>query len=206
MVFKILPTLAQTAKKIVTIKKVFSTKKLLRKKVSKLAAIANKRIKRLEKNNLVNSPVYKKWVSGGSKKFGVKGKTHNEAQQELSRLTSFLGAKSSTVRGVNKILKNIAKNVGIKYKNIKELQNKSGNFFKLADKVEEYLRSVNDIASAIGYQQIWESINEYVEDQKINLGDDRTDVEDLIVSITDLIEKKTINTNVVTDDGFNFLD
>ena len=90
--------------------------KAVKAEMSKLASMANKRIARLESANLESSPAYKKWVDDGSVKFGVKGKTHNELQAELSRLKNFINAETSTVRGVNNTLKEMAKNTGIKYR------------------------------------------------------------------------------------------
>ena len=43
------------------------------------------------------------------------------------------------------------------------------NFFRVAEKVEEYLRLVEDSASAIGYHKIWEVVNVVVEHEEIDL-------------------------------------
>lgn len=140
-----------------------------RSRASKLTSMANKRIQRLEKNNLTDSPAYKKYIEGGGHRFGVRGKTYNEVQAEVARLRNFLDAETSTIRGYNKVLKDMASNTGIKYKNMQDLRSKSGAFFELASKVEQYLRTIEDIASAIGYQKIWEVINVYVKENKIDL-------------------------------------
>lgn len=185
------------------------TKPQYRKEVSRLSAIANKRIARLENRDLVNSPAYKKFVEDGGAKFGVKGKTHNEVQQEMSRLTKFLNSKTSTIRGINKTLKDMATNIGVKYKNMVDLRAKSDNFFRLADKVEEYLRTVSDMASAIGYNKIWEVINEYVEAENIDLGDANLDIDDLTSVVTDLIDKSKSGNDASDYDftnGFVFLE
>lgn len=151
----------------------------VRKEASRLVSMANKRIDRLEKAGLESSPAYQKWISEGGQRFGVKGKTNAEVQTELHRLRRFINSQTSTIRGVNKNLKEMANNTGIKYKNIKELQNKATNFFELASKVEQYLRTVDDIASAIGYQKIWEAINVYVKDAKIDLSDANLNIDGL---------------------------
>ena len=49
-----------------------------RKEVTKIVSVANKRIERLEKANLKDSPAYQKWLNDGGVKFGVKGKTHKK--------------------------------------------------------------------------------------------------------------------------------
>ena len=158
--------------------------KTYRKEVSKLASMANKRIERLEKSDLTSSPAYQRLVRDGNLKFSVKGKTHNELQRELSKLKSFLLAETSTVRGVNGVLKDIAKNTGIKYKNLKDLRNKADKFFELSSKVEQYLRSVEDIASAIGYQKIWEAVNEYVKKERIDLGNADNNIDNMVAMVT----------------------
>ena len=181
--------------------------KEVRAEMSRLASVANKRLQRLENAGLDTSPAYKKWVEDGQVKFGVKGKNHNELQRELSRLKNFINAETSTIRGVNNVLKDMAKNTGIKYKNLTELRSKANNFFELADKVEQYLRTVDDIASAIGYQKIWEAINSYVQTEKVELDSSETDIESLVANVTDLLtatNNKPINGYSNDPDGWWF--
>lgn len=159
----------------------------LKAEVSRKASLANKRLVRLENNNLTSSPAYQKWVDyKGGVKFSVKGKDYNQLQQELARVNSFIESKTSTVRGLNKVLKEMAENTGIKYGSVKELQSKSKNFFALADKIKEYLRQTEGSASAIGYQPVWQAINEYVQQEKIDLGDSELDIDDLVLKISEL--------------------
>lgn len=155
-----------------------------RKEASRKAAVANKRIERLEARGLKDSPAYKALVENGKPKFGVRGKSYNQVQQELSRINKFLDAKTSTITGINSTLKEIATNTGIKYKNLTELRSKSAKFFELSSKVEQYLRTVEDIASAVGYQKIWEAINVYTQKNRTNLSDSDTDVDDLVDKVS----------------------
>lgn len=159
----------------------------LKAEVSRKASMANKRLVRLENNNLTSSPAYQKWVDyQGGVKFSVKGKDYNQLQQELARVNQFIEAKTSTVRGLNKVLKEMAENTGIKYGSVKELQSKSKNFFSLADKIKEYLRQTEGSASAIGYQPVWQAINEYVQQEKIDLGDSELEIDGLVDKIAKL--------------------
>ena len=96
-------------------------------------------------------------------------------------------AETSTVRGLNNTLKNMAKATGIKYDNMKDLQSKSKGFFELSSKVEQYLRNVEDIASAIGYQKIWEAVNQYVSTEKIDLANADDEIEELSKVVGGLI-------------------
>ena len=155
-----------------------------RRRVSRLASVANKRLERLEKNSLTDSPAYKAFIEDGGGRFGVKGKTYNQVQQELSRLNRFLNAETSTIKGVKKVITEIAQNTGIRYKNFKDLKKKSAKFFELASKAEQYLRNVEDAASAIGYQKIWEVINTYVDANKVDLADSETDLDEMLQSIS----------------------
>lgn len=181
--------------------------KAVKAEMSKLSSMANKRIARLENANLESSPAYQKWVADGSLKFGVKGKTHNQLQAELSRLKNFINAETSTVRGINNTLKEMAKNTGIKYKNLTDLRGKADKFFELASKVEQYLRTVDDIASAIGYQKIWEAINSYTKSAKVDLSETDTDIDSLVANVTDMLSasnNKPIGGWSNGDDGWWF--
>ena len=177
-----------------------------RKEVSRLASLANKRIQRLENAKLTDSPAYQKWVENGSVKFGVKGKTYNQLQSEMARLNRFINAQTSTVRGINSNLKEMAANTGIKYGTLKELRSKATSFFELASKVEQYLRTVNDMASAIGYNKIWEVINEYVEKEKIDLSGAENNIDELSKMVSELIVQQQNHNATVIDDGWVVLE
>ena len=183
--------------------------KQYRKEASKVISMANKRISRLEKSNLTDSPAYAKLVdSKGNPKFSVRGLDHNQLQSEMSKVKKFVQAKTSTVRGINTTLKEMANNTGIKYKNLKDLRSKASSFFNLASKVEQYLRNVEDVASAIGYQKIWEAINQYVKSENLEFDE----VEDSLDGLTNIVDgllngydKGDIFTMKNDDDGFYFL-
>lgn len=177
-----------------------------RKEVSRLASLANKRIQRLEGAKLTDSPAYQKWVENGGVKFGVKGKTYNQLQSEMARLNRFINAQTSTIRGINSNLKEMAANTGIKYGTLKELRSKAANFFELSSKVEQYLRTVNDMASAIGYNKIWEVINEYVEREKIDLSEAENNIDELSKMVSELIVQQQNHNATVIDDGWVVLE
>ena len=184
--------------------------KQYRREASKVISMANKRISRLEKSNLTDSPAYAKLVDskGGNPKFSVKGLDHNQLQSEMSKVKKFVQAKTSTVRGINTTLKEMASNTGIKYKNLKELRAKASSFFTLASKVEQYLRNVEDVASAIGYQKIWEAINQYVKAENTDFDEVENSVEGLTNIVDGLLngfEKGDVFTMKNDDDGFYFL-
>lgn len=183
--------------------------KQYRKEANKVISMANKRLARLEKSNLTDSPAYAKLVdSKGNAKFSVKGLDHNQLQSEMSKVKKFVQAKTSTVRGINTTLKEMAANTGIKYKNLKELRTKASSFFTLASKVEQYLRNVEDVASAIGYQKIWEAINQYVKSENIDFEEAENSIEGLTNIVDGLLsgfEQGDVFTMKNDDDGFYFL-
>ena len=177
-----------------------------RREASRLASLANKRVARLEANDLTDSPAYQMYIKTGGK-FGVKGKNHNELQQEVSRLKRFIDMNTSTVRGVTTTLKEMAANTGISYANMKELKQKSAKFFELASKVEQYLRTVEDMASAIGYQKIWETINQYVKSGEIDLSNADGDIDGMVRAVTDAIKQyETPIANRTTGKWFKLAD
>lgn len=158
----------------------------LKSEISKKASMANKRLKRLEKNGLTEMPAYRNWVDyGGGAKFSVKGKNYNELQAELSRVNKFIDNQTSTVRGAHKVLKSIANTAGINYKKVGELYTKTNNFFSLASKVQQYMDNTQGAAQAIGYQKLWTVINDYVKRNDVDLSES---IEDMDSMVSDLIQ------------------
>ena len=127
---------------------------------------------------------------GGGKNFSVKGKDYNALQQELARVNMFIDAKTSTVRGSNKVIKEMAQNTGMKYNRLSELYAKSGKFFELASKVEQYMKNVNASGQVMGYQKLWETINEYTEAEGIDLSDSELDIDTYIKEISDSLSNQ----------------
>ena len=146
----------------------------LKKEVSRMASQANKRLVRLESNELTELPAYQSWVDGGAIKFSVKGKDYNELQAEFWRLKNFLDNKTSLVRQANKYLRDMAKVTGIKYGNLSELKAKSKQFFELANKVKEYYKASEQSAIALDYQKIWEQINFQIKQGEIQIGQEQS--------------------------------
>ena len=136
--------------------------------------MANKRLVRLEKNELTELPAYQSWVAGGSIKFSVKGKSYNELQSEFWRLKNFLDNKTSLVRQANQYLRDMANVTGIKYGNLSELKAKSKQFFELANKVKEYYQASEQSAIALDYQKIWEQINFQIKQGAIEIGQEQS--------------------------------
>lgn len=179
----------------------------LKAEISKKASMANKRLKRLEKNNLTSMPAYRNWVDyGGGTKFSVKGKNYNELQAELARVNKFIDNQTSTVRGAHSVLKNVASTAGINYKNVGELYTKTTNFFSLASKVQQYMDNTAGAAQAIGYQKLWSVINDYVKENDVDLSESIEDMDSMVSDLLNLTmteyEKQVSD---VMSDTFNSL-
>lgn len=153
------------------VKKASDKYKELRKEVSRMASMANKRIDRLERNNLTMLPAYQAWEKNGSVRFSVKGKSYEETQAEYWRLKKFLDDRTSTVKQANDFLKEMAENTGIQYNGLEDLKTKSAKFFELADLIKQYNQSINQSAQALDYQKIWKDINTYILDTDADLAD-----------------------------------
>lgn len=145
--------------------------KELRAEVSRMASMANKRVNRLENNNLTMLPAYQAWEQNGSIRFSVKGKDYNQLQAEYWRLKNFLDDRTSTVREANAFLREMAENTGIQYNGLEDLKNKSARFFELAEKIREYNQAIGQAAQALDYQKIWQQINTAVQQDALDLSE-----------------------------------
>lgn len=145
--------------------------KELRAEVSRMASMANKRLNRLENNNLTMLPAYQAWEQNGSIRFSVKGKDYNQLQAEFWRLKNFLDDRTSTVREANAFLREMAENTGIKYNGLEDLKSKSARFFELAEKIREYNQAIGQAAQALDYQKIWQQINTAVQQDALDLSE-----------------------------------
>ena len=179
--------MTETIKITVTSKKSenFSAKeRKYRQEASRKVSMANKRLKRLEEQNLTMSPAYKKWIDEGGQKFGVRGKSKEELKLEVARLNKFLKMTTSTVKGTKQYMKNIASEVGIKqWGSFQSLNAQLKGFFEVSEKVREYLRNAKEVAVSIDYKKIWEIVNEYAE----TVGKDFNSLNEDIIEIAEKV-------------------
>ena len=167
-------------------KNIFTEKeRKYRQEASRKVSMANKRLKRLEEQDLSMSPSYKKWIDEGGQKFGIRGKTPEEVKAEVARLNKFLKQTTSTVKGTKKYLTNIASQVGIKnYDSYQSLNSQLNDFFEVSDRVREYLKNSKEIAVSIGYKKIWQEVNEYAETVGKDFASLNQDIVEIASSIT----------------------
>lgn len=158
----------------------------LRRECSRLCAIANKRIDRLQASGL-DSPALQSWEENGMHRFSVRYKSYDEVQAEYWRVVNFLDNKTSTVTGTKAVINEMAINIGLlpinKYtSSIPELlilQAQSKRFFDIASKVKQYLQNTQEGAIALDYQAIWDKIAMYIQDDKADITDAEIDVKQI---------------------------
>ena len=173
--------------------------KKYRQEASRKVSMANKRLKRMEEQNLTMSPAYKKWIDEGGQKFGIKGKSTQEVRAEVARLNKFLKQTTSTVRGTKKYLANVAEQVGIvNYDSYQSLNSQLKEFFEVSDRVREYLKNSKEVSVSIGYKKIWEQVNEYAETVGKEFNSLKSDIVEIAKSITQANAYNTLDD--LTDD------
>ena len=159
----------------------------LRKEISRKASLANKRLARLEKNGLTDSPAYQKFLEGGGTKFSIRGKTGAELTKELIKINNFIEMKTSTIKGLNQVLKDTAERVGVEYKNIKQLQQYSSKFFELYNKSMQYLDTVENLGHAFDSTEVMETVRQIVKQEKIDLADSEAAIDEMIKRVSDTL-------------------
>lgn len=184
--------------------------KELRAEVSRMASMANKRLTRLENNNLTMLPAYQAWEQNGSIRFSVKGKDYNQLQAEFWRLKNFLDDRTSTVREANAFLREMAENTGIKYNGLEDLKTKSTRFFELAEKIREYNQAIGQAAQALDYQKIWQQINTAVQQDALDLSEAVSSDEQLERFLDFMNEVQPVEDNQegysLTNSNFDFVE
>ena len=176
-----------------------------RKETSRLNSIANKRIRRMlvkSEETGFTSPALEKWKNEGAEFFEIRSKkTWNDIQKERARVTNFLNSSTSSIRGTNKTLKDMAKNIGIEYDNMADLQSKSKKFFELSSKIDQYYKSKS--GEHKNYITVWENINKYVQQDDIDLN--TTDIDSLIEPISKMIEEQYFEEQAAYSQGLDDL-
>ena len=180
--------------------------KKYRREASRKVSMANKRLKRMEEQNLSMSPAYRKWIDEGGQKFGIKGKTNAEVKAEVARLNKFLKQTTSTVRGTKKYMSNIADQVGIKqWGSFDSLNSQLKDFFEVSNRVQEYLKNTKEVSVSIGYKKIWEQVNEYAETVGTEFASMNNDIVEVAKSI--MLANAYNKADELTDDFLNiFID
>lgn len=182
-----------------------ANKKRLRELASSLAAKANKRAKRLEKNGFTDQSAYQRYKDGGGK-FVVKGKSDKAVLAEINRIQEFLRDETSTVSGINRQAASVAERLNLKYKTYRELREKNAAIFKILPKITEYMRMSANVSVMYDSDQVIDEVTNYVDDVLPTLADGETvDVEQALEDIEKRIialDKQSIKTKRTTIPSF----
>lgn len=88
------------------------SRKELSQVTSRLVSASNKRIRRLEKTDLGESPALRSLKARtGDIRLSVKGKSQGQLQRTFTEAKHFLNLKTSTIGGYKSVIKNIKKSV-----------------------------------------------------------------------------------------------
>lgn len=163
----------------ITVEAVFNEKsannarQVLAKEVSRMAQMINKRMVRLERNNLQMVSAYKEWERQGKPHYGVKGKSYNELQSEYWKLKKIIDDITSTVTGANNYLKDMGKRLGFgdnfKKSQMEDLKANLNGYWRLYHRIEEYVSSLQGEGYNIGSPRIQEMITNYIKENNANL-------------------------------------
>ena len=170
--------------------------RVYRKEASRKVSLANKRIARLEKAGLKDSPAYQAYIESGGGKFSIRGKSYRETQAEVARLDRLINAETSTVRGSYKVLKNFAKKANIEYTDMADLQRQQKEMFEYVSKYNQYASTVLDAASAIGYKQVWDAANIFIKETQGQQKGAKLDIKAAIESMQKSIDEFNKNNKI----------
>lgn len=157
--------------------------KTFRQEVSRLNSMANKRIKRLANSEFNTSPAYKKWVESGSQYFSIRGKSQQDVWKEYYRVQQFLNYETSTITGAKKVLQKTNENFKLDL-TYEELIERSGDLYRLSDKVQEVL-TIQGKGALYDSDQIMNAVGLVVQDNDLVSLDD---IDSLIDYVEDYLE------------------
>lgn len=198
---KIVSGVAKIAKAAV---RTAAEKQLLDDGLDTLLNTVNKRISRLEKYNLTDTPAYNrlkemefvKVNSKGQMRFTKKGvQGYRELKRLEKELNLFKGYKTSTKPGYTKFVQSTLRNTGVKIpKNLSlpEAQTFNKNFYDLYGKMKDYLITKEGSFDAIGSDVVQAEIAEYVETNNIDLTQGDIDIEELISMLEGVINYENL--------------
>lgn len=161
-----------------------------RREVSRLSAIANKRIKRLSESDYTQSPAYQKWLNAGGDRFGIKGKTQQEVWQEYYRVKDYLDSKTSSITGSKEVLKNINEYTGLHLDDVLDVQSVADDYFRLANRVAEYV-NISGLGAIYDSNQIFNNISTVIDDYELDV--DHLNVDAMLSLVVDRIDTSYYN-------------
>lgn len=142
----------------------------LAKEVSRMAQMANKRINRLEKNNLQMTSAYKTWERQGKPHYSVKGKNYQQLQSEYWKIKKVIDNENSLVKTANANLRQMNIELGFaETKNMNTIKQNLNGFWDVFSKIKQYTDTLEGSDYNIGSPRIKEMISDYVKTNKVDL-------------------------------------
>lgn len=142
----------------------------LAKEVSRMAQMANKRITRLEKNNLQMTSAYKTWERQGKPHYSVRGKDYQQLQSEYWKIKKVIDNENSLVKTANANLRQMNVELGFaETKNMDTVKQNLNGFWDVFSKIKQYTDTLEGSDYNIGSPRIKEMISDYVKTNKVDL-------------------------------------
>lgn len=171
-----------------------------RNKVQKDVNRANALLKKLENNNLENTPSYRTFVDNeGRSRFGIKGLKNEEVNQEWQKVKSFLDNTTSTVKGAKNFVNQASKTIGISSKDFNLIY---PNFWKIADALRNSLEGSKASYLALDSDRVINTVREVIERHEQGIAEIE-DIADSIESAIDVLQADV--PNAITSDVANYL-
>ena len=179
----------------------------LRKAVSTMASVANKRLKRLEKNKIYYGHISGEGTISGVKKYGVRGKTYDEVKREFKRVRGYLLDEQSSFNQMYKTYSKFKRRVieGYRERKGEELTGKDKKDYRKMRKQKASARMIKEkqltkAEELQAWRKVWDFYNDAVENGEYTPSKyDSTQVRDYVLGVVQLniIEDEK---NQLTDD------
>lgn len=179
----------------------------LRKAVSTMASVANKRLQRLEKNKIYYGHISGEGTISGVKKYGVRGKTYDEVKREFKRVRGYLLDEQSSFNQMYKTYSKFKRRVikGYRERKGEELTGKDKKDYRKMRKQKASARMIKEkqltkAEELQAWRKVWDFYNDAVENGEYTPSKyDSTQVRDYVLGVVQLniIEDEK---NQLTDD------
>lgn len=171
--------------------------KKMRQEISRKSQMANKRIKRLEEKGVM-TPALRSFYDtrGKGNYFSIRGKSNNQAMQELAEVEKYLDMATSSLTGARKILTETSRKFNIELTGHDWVANqkKVNEIFRIVDKVDEYLKTSDEKTVAFSSTQLIDGVARYIQEAEDIVADVERDTEEITENIVNAInEMRTVD-------------
>lgn len=145
----------------------------LKQELKPLAKKVNQRLLRLERKEGYSAThgyqAVKRATGQERPRFNLGGKTVEQLLADKQKMLNFLEYKNSTISGVNKELKRMARQIGVPSDNPQQLMQHAGQFYRLSNVMQDYIRNSSQTRH-LSSDEVFMGINRAVEAGDVNLG------------------------------------